>query len=133
MDPVTLAATAVAALNPYLLKAAEKIAGNAGDAAWKAGSALFDSLKKRFAGQPAAAAALDDLAAAPLEADNQAALRKEIRKLLASDPGFARELSGLVEGVAKAGGISFVNHVAGSVGSITQIGTAGDVHIGGKP
>jgi hypothetical protein len=133
MDPVTIAAATVAALSPYLAKAGEKIAGAAGDAAWKQAGSLYERLKQKFVGKPAAQAALDDLEQAPADADTQAALRKELKKLLAEDGDLLRELSAAL-GQMKTAGVSFNNQIAGNVGSLTQIGNAGDVHIGGgKP
>ncbi|MEC5384283.1 hypothetical protein VVD49_01040 [Uliginosibacterium sp. H3] len=129
MDPVSIATAAVAVLSPYLAKAGEKIAGAAGDAAWKQAAALYDKLKRL----PVAQAALDDLAKEPTDADTQAALRKELKKLLAEDDELMRELSATLVHT-QAAGISFSNQITGDVGSINQIGTAGDVHIGsGKP
>ena len=129
MDPVTIAAAAVAALSPYLAKAGEKIADAAGEAAWKKVGDLYDSLKHKFAGKPAAQGALEDLVKDPTDADTQAALRKELKKLLAEDGDMLNELSAMLD-QAKLSGVSFNNHIAGNVGSITQIGNAGDVHIG---
>jgi hypothetical protein len=129
MDPVTIASAAVAALSPYLAKAGEKIADAAGEAAWKTVGNLYDSLKHKVAGKPAAQGALEDLVKDPTDADTQAALRKELKKLLAEDGDMLRELSAMLD-QTKASGVSFNNHIAGNVGSITQIGNAGDVHIG---
>ncbi len=129
MDPVSIAAAAVTVLSPYLAKAGEKIASAAGDAAWKQAGALYDKLKQKFVGQPVAQAALEDLAKDPADADTQAALRKELKKLLAEDGDLLRELSATLAQM-KAGGVSFNNQITGNVGSITQIGNAGDVHIG---
>lgn len=129
MDPVTVAGAVVAALTPYFVKAAEKFASAAGDAAWKKGGELYDKLKQRLAGKAGAETALEDLRKEPQDADNVAALRKELKKLLADDPSLLKELSALVA-PAERGAASFHNEIAGNVGSITQIGSAGDVSIG---
>ena len=131
MDAVAIAAATVAALSPYLAKAGEKIAGAVGEAAWKQAGTLYEKLRLRLADKPAAQAALADLEKDPTDTDTQAALRKELKKLLAEDGDLLRELSEAV-GKAGAGGVSFNNQIAGSVGSINQIGSAGDVYIGGS-
>jgi hypothetical protein len=131
MDPITLATAAVAALAPYLGKAAEKFAGAAGDAAWKKAGELYDGLKARLAGHPAAEA-LNDLAQEPDNADAQGALRQALRKLITSDPDFARELAALTQDAAPTGGASFHNEIQGNVTNLTQAQTIGTLHIGGK-
>lgn len=129
MDPVTLATAAVAALSPYLAKAGEKFATAAGDAAFKKTGELYDFLKQRLIGKAGATTALEDLAQAPQDPDNAAALRKELKKLLADDSELLRELA-IQLGPTAHGNTVFSNQVAGDVGSITQIGQAGDVQIG---
>jgi hypothetical protein len=52
MDPLTVAAGAVALLTPYLSKAAEQFAGEAGKAAWAKAQSLFGKLKAAFARAP---------------------------------------------------------------------------------
>ncbi len=132
MDPITLATAAVAALAPYLGKAAEKFVGAAGDAAWEKAGELYNGLKARLTGHPAAAEALSDLAHEPADADAQAALRQALKKLAASDADFARELAALTPGAAPAGGTNFHNEIQGNVTNLTQAGSIGALHIGGK-
>lgn len=124
MDPVTLAAQAVAVLSPYLVEAGKKVAGNVGEAAWKQAVTLYQSIKTRLAGHPASEA-LEDLAQAPEDEDIQATLRVALKKLLEKDTTFARELAGLLP-TAPVAGPSFTNTIAGKVGAITQV--AGSVH-----
>jgi len=131
MDPITIATAAVAALTPYLAKAGEKIATDAGEAVFKKAGELYDFLKQRLAGKTSAATALEDLRQTPQDPDNAAALRKELKKLLAEDTDLLRALATQLEPAAQ-GNTVFSNQIAGDVGSITQIGHAGDVHIG-KP
>jgi hypothetical protein len=52
MDPLNVAAGAVALLTPYLSRAAEQFAGEAGKAAWARAQALFGRLKAVFAAAP---------------------------------------------------------------------------------
>ncbi|MDB5815573.1 MAG: hypothetical protein JWN23_2690 [Rhodocyclales bacterium] len=130
MDPVSIAAATVAALSPYLVKVGEKFATAAGDAAFKKAGELYASLTQRLSGKPAAHEALQDLAKEPEDADNAAALRKELKKLLAEDEGLMRDLAAILGPVA-AGGAVFNNQIAGNVGTINQVGSAADVIIGG--
>ncbi|HQE98898.1 MAG TPA: hypothetical protein PLG06_04085, partial [Anaerolineae bacterium] len=74
MDPITVATGVLTVLTPFLVEGGKA-------AARKAGETLWAALEKRFKGNPAAETALVDLKATPEDADNQAALRKEIRKL----------------------------------------------------
>lgn len=129
MDPITIATAAVAGLSPYLAKAGEKFATAAGEAAFKKAGELYAFLKQRLVGKAGAATALEDLAQAPQDADNAAALRKELKKLLTEDADLLRALATQL-GPAAQGNTVFNNQIAGDVGSITQIGNAGDVHIG---
>jgi phage shock protein A len=119
MDPITLSAAAVAALSPYLAKAGEKLAESAGEAAWKGASRLYDALKRRVKGT-AAEAPLADLEAEPDESDNQADLRKALRRLLADDPTFAAELAALLPDAASDGGATFHTSIQGGVKNLAQ-------------
>jgi hypothetical protein len=87
-DPVSLAATTVAVLVPLLQKALEKGVEKLGEST--AGS-LFEQLKKRLR-HDGAQEALTDLSQQPADADNQAALRKQLGKALAADPELAQAL-----------------------------------------
>jgi len=89
MDPITVATGVLTVLTPFLVEGGKA-------AARKAGEALWAALEKRFKGNPAAETALVDLKATPEDADNQAALRKEIRKLAEADAAFKAELEKLL-------------------------------------
>jgi hypothetical protein len=132
MDPVSIAASAVvSALAPYLRKAADKLAEKAGEAGWKKAAELYDALKQRFAGGTPAGKALEDLAQAPDDADNQGDLRKRLREAFAADPDWMREMADLAARCGAGGGdVNFNNQIAGDVENLTQIGTATNVHIG---
>jgi len=58
MDPVTLATAAVAALSPYLAKAGEAFAKEAGKEGVSIGEAILKSLWGRWRGNPVAEAQL---------------------------------------------------------------------------
>lgn len=62
----------------------------------KAGAAFWHALESALASRPVAREALADLAAAPDDADVQAGLRLQLKKLLAADPDLARELERLL-------------------------------------
>lgn len=130
MDPMTIATGVLTVLTPFLLEGGKA-------AAKKAGEALWATLEKRFKGSPAAETALVDLQAAPEDADNQAALRKEIRKLAEADAAFRAELEQLLMAAqAEAPGSSYYATLTGD-GAIAQgpgataLG-AGAVQIGGN-
>ncbi len=107
MDIPTLAAKIAVALAPalpFLVKAGEKgaevIGQHLGAAAWETAKALWHKLRPAVEASPTAAAAVQDLAAAPEDADAQGALRVQLRKLLAADTDL---LAGLVQVLEAAG------------------------------
>lgn len=133
MDPITLATAAVAALAPYLGKAAERFATAAGDTAFRKAGELYGALKQRLIGHPVAAAALEDLERTPADTDAQAQLRMQLKKLIADDAAFASELATLTAAATTLSRASFHNEIQGPVGNIIQPG--GDIHtlnIGGE-
>src|SRR5438552_1156654 len=96
MDPQTIATTAVSVIAPYLTKAGEKAVEEVGKKLPETVGKLWRSMQVRWSGKPAAEEAAKDLVAAPEEPDNQAAFRKELRKLLETDSAFAVELVALL-------------------------------------
>jgi hypothetical protein len=126
-----LAASAVSILAPYLAKAGEEFATEAGKATAGKISGLYQAIKTRFQGRPAAAEALADIEAAPNDLDAQAALRQQLKKQLADDPAFAGRLRQLLDQIGQdAPAVSFLTQVyGGEVGKIFNIGQAGDLHI----
>ncbi len=112
MDPQTLAQQLVpflAPFLPYLLKAGEKAAEEAGrklgTEAWEQAQALWGKLRGKVEAKPAALEAAQDVAAAPEDQDAQAALRLQLRKLLAEDTTLAAEVARLW-GEAQAAGVT---------------------------
>lgn len=75
-------------LNPHLPQAGEATAK-------KIGEDIYQALKTRFGKKPAAQETLNDLEKAPNEQDLQAALRVQLKKLLAEDEAFATQLQHL--------------------------------------
>ncbi|HHH42146.1 MAG TPA: hypothetical protein ENK56_09115 [Chloroflexi bacterium] len=104
MDPQTLAQQIVPFLTPflpYLLKAGEKAAEEAGKKlgadAWEKAKSLWAKLRPKVEAKPAAQEAAQDVAADPDDEDAQAALRLQLKKLLAKDAGLAEEVARLWE------------------------------------
>ena len=128
MDPITVATGVLTVLTPFLVEGGKA-------AARKAGEALWAALEKRFKGNPAAETALVDLKATPEDADNQAALRKEIRKLAEADAAFKAELEKLLAAAeAEAPGSVHieVRNGAVAVGAGAQAVGKGGVIVGGS-
>ncbi|HEX7973469.1 MAG TPA: hypothetical protein VF498_03600 [Anaerolineales bacterium] len=136
MDPTTLGALATGAvsiLSPYLAKVADAVAPKvAGD--------LYALLRDKLARKPAAAEALQDLEKAPADADTQAALRLQLKKVLAEDEDLVAQLQKLVEQAGRpAGGIVRASDrgvaAGGDIsGQVFTGDIGGSVHFdGGKP
>jgi len=100
MDPVTLAAGAVAVLSPYLAEAGKTLAGKAGEAAWQQGEKLWTLVRGKLA-RPEQQAALAELEAHPADPDVQGAARVQLRKALAEDAGLASALAELLAAMPK--------------------------------
>ena len=127
MDPQTIsviAATAVGFLSPYLAKASEA-------AAKKVGEDIYQALKARFDSKPAAQEALSDLERVPDDADHQAALRVQLKKVLTGDEAFATHLQRLLQEAGETeAGATIIQQVAGD--NAKQFGQVfGDVTFGG--
>ncbi len=94
---------------PYLLKMGEKAAEEAGKKlgaeAWERAKALWGRLRPKVESKPAAREAVEDAAAAPQDEDALAALRLQLKKLLAEDPALATEIARLW-GEAQAAGVT---------------------------
>ena len=126
MDPQTIsviAATAVGFLSPYLAKAGEA-------AAKKVGEGIYRTLKDRFGSKPAAQEALTDLEKAPDDADHQAALRVQLKKVLAEDKEFASDLQRLLREAGETeAGATIIQQTAGD--NAKQFGQVfGDITFG---
>ncbi len=91
-----LAAKAVDYLLPYLGEAAKSTAGKLGGAAVDGAVKLLTYLKGKLSGE-AEKTAIADLEAAPEDADNQADVRKRLKRALAADPAFRDELAALLD------------------------------------
>ncbi|HKH47861.1 MAG TPA: hypothetical protein VKM72_24655 [Thermoanaerobaculia bacterium] len=98
-----------------------------GTEAWKKVTTLWGKLRGRIEQKPAASEAAQDVARSPEDPDALAALRYQIKKILAEDEAFAAEIAQLV------GGPSFEANLQGS-GAIAQGGSvaagAGGIAVG---
>ena len=104
MDVTILATSLTAFLAPflpYLLKAGEKAAEEAGKKfggdAWDRAKSLWNRLRPKVEAKPAAQEIVTDAAAASDDADAQAALRSQIKKLLTEDAALAEEVARLMQ------------------------------------
>ena len=112
MDIGALASSLTAALVPllpYLLKAGEKAAEETGKAvagqSWEWAKSLWTKLKPKVESNSEALAAAQEVAEAPKDADLQAVLRVQLKKLLTEDQSLAEEVSRWLD-QGKAAGIT---------------------------
>jgi hypothetical protein len=101
--------TAVVPVLPYLLKAGEKAAEETGKTiagqSWEWAKSLWTKLKPKVEAKPTALAAAEYAAQTPDDADGKAALRLQLKMLLAEDQSPAQEVSDWLE-QGKAAGVS---------------------------
>jgi hypothetical protein len=74
-----------------------------GEQAFERAKALWDKLRPKVEARPAALEAVQDAANHPDDEDALAALRLQLKKLLAEDPAFAQELADLLPRSGPAG------------------------------
>ena len=110
MAPQTLAQQIVSFLAPflpYLLKvgekAAEEMGENLGSEAWEKAKVLWSKLRPKVEAKPAAQEAAQDVATNPKDEDALAALRLQLKKLLAEDKSLAEEVARLWEEIRATG------------------------------
>jgi hypothetical protein len=130
----------VVPLMPYLTKAGEKaaeaVAQKLGEAGWEKAKTLWGRLWQRTEGKEAAREAVQEVLADPSDEEAVVVLRRQIKRLLAEDASFAREIAAAVEEFRAASPQHFQAQITGS-GAIAQgQGTvaagAGGVAIGGS-
>lgn len=114
MDITTLAKEItlfLAPFLPYLLKVGEKAAEEAGKKlggdAWERAKGLWGKFRPKVEARPAAREAMADVAAEPQNEDAQAALRLQLRKLLAEDEELAAEI-GQQWAAAQVAGVTII-------------------------
>ncbi|MBV8444028.1 MAG: hypothetical protein JO312_26315 [Hyphomicrobiales bacterium] len=116
MDPVTLAAAAVSAVTPYLLK----FVNDAGKgAAEEAGKSVWAWIKGKLT-SPAGAEAVADAESAPEKPENAQALQAALTKALTKDPDAGADLAKLLS----EHGVSLSTQTANAIGDNNKIGQA---------
>jgi hypothetical protein len=132
MDPATLATAVLAVLTPYFVKAGEKLAENVIGSLPEQAGKLWTALVKKFKGKPAAEEAMADLAKKPDDEDNQAAVRKQIKKAIEEEPDLLPALAELLENARKEAVSIQGSAVAGNGGIAVNIGgnVQGNIVIG---
>jgi len=130
MDPTSLAVAAVALLAPYLVKAGESLAEKLGETVPESAGKLWKAIADKFKGDAAAQVAANDVAADPADEDNVAAFRKELKKALKDDAGFAAEIERLLKKAQESAAGTIIAAQGGAVAGPggTAIGIKGDVH-----
>jgi hypothetical protein len=96
---------------PYLLKgaklagqeAAKKLGEKAGEQGFEQAKTLWEKLRHKVEARPAALEAVQDAADHPNDEDALAALRLQLKKLLAEDDSLAQELARLLPRSGPAG------------------------------
>jgi len=101
--------TVLVPLLPYLLKAGETAAEETGKAvagqSWEWAKSLWTKLQPKVEAKPGALEIAQDAAQAPEDQDAQAALRRQLKKLLTEDQSLAEEVSRWLD-QGKAAGIN---------------------------
>lgn len=128
IDVAQLSTVVVSLLSPYLAKAAGKTAEELGGAVGARLVKLYDTLKAKLT-RPGAAEALGDLEKLPGDTDAQAALRHQLKKALAEDEPFRRELQALVSEIQpeRGGSINQTAVIHGNENTAIQIAGSGNV------
>ena len=116
MDPVSLAAAAVAFVTPYLVDFGKTAAKGA---ASEAGKSVWGWIKGRQT-SPAGAEAVADVEGAPERPENAQALQAALTKALTKDPEAAAALADLL----KSHGVSLSSQTANVLGDNNKVGQA---------
>lgn len=130
-DTVTVLAPAL----PYLYEAGKEagseLARKIGSAAADQTVRLWNWLRPKAEATPALQTAVADLAAQPDDADAQAVMRVQLKKLLEAQPTLVGELSGMLQNSV----VQSVTQTASGTGNFQSAGnmTMGNVTIGAKP
>ena len=122
MDPATLATTVLAILSPYLVKAGGKLAEEVGGSLPEHAGKLWAALLKKFKGKPAAEEAMTDLTKKPDDEDNQAAVRKQIKKAVEEEPDLLPVLAELLENARKEAIVIQGSAIVGEGGIALNVG-----------
>ena len=134
MDPSALSdlvAQLVQTLGPYLPalletgktvggKAVEEVGKKAGGEAFDGAKKVWKKLRGKVEEKPEAAEAVRDLAEDPDDSDLQAAVRVQLKKILAADPSLVGEMAKLLQTVEIHGSGNAVAQVRGSQNVVAQ-------------
>lgn len=147
MDFTVLTALLAPAL-PYLVKGGEKLAEMTAEKIGGAAPELIKRIWERLRGaidkSPAAKEIVEDLAESPDDEDNQAALRGQLKKILAADERLTQQLAELMQEAGQQRNFQAELHGDGAIGQGENVVVAGkggvavggDVHgginLGGK-
>ena len=101
MDPVSIAAGVGALLAPYLKKAAEEFAGEAGKYAQEKAKALWEKLRAKFEGDPPAEKTLERFEADPEGARSD--FEAQVEKKAEEDPSLRDELAQALAEIKRQG------------------------------
>ena len=144
MDLVALThaiTTTLVPVLPYLLKAGEKAAEEAGKKiggdTWEWTKDLWSRLRPKVEAKPAALQAANEVALAPDDPDLQATLRVQLKKLLTEDQALTQEVGEWFERAKAAGVIAIASGersaaIGGDVGSSNIITGDGNVGVAGS-
>lgn len=142
MDAITIstiASTAVSLLVPFLKsviegiskKAGEEIGSKTGNLAWEKAKQLHETIMTKSSSTPEVTKIVNALEKNPDDSDTQAALRFQIKDMLAKDEHFAKELALILKEASEAGADTvFQTTIMGNVQKLVQMGNVyGDVKI----
>ena len=135
----TIAGAAVSLLIPYLKsfgeglakKAGEEIGSKSGETAWGKTKRLYETVKAKLSTKPDTAKAINALEKSPDDGDTQAAVRFQLKDIMATDESFAHELASILKEASEAGADTvFHTTILGDVQKLVQMGNVfGDVKI----
>jgi hypothetical protein len=142
MDPITISTIASASVSliiPYLKsfgeglakKIGEEVGSESGKAAWSKTKHLYETVKAKLSAKPDMAKAITSLEKSPDDSDTQAALRFQLKDIMSTDEGFARELANILKEASELGTDTMFNTtILGDVQNLIQMGNVfGDVKI----
>ena len=95
MEPITIAATAIGILGPFVAKGAEEFVKTAGKEAYEKTKKLFATLKTRWSGDEEAMSTLTNFEKKPDRYES--VLKSILQEDLAKDPNFRTELARQLE------------------------------------
>jgi hypothetical protein len=120
---VTIAASAVALLSPYLKKAGEEMAKVTGDIVMQKASDLWETVKNKFHKDPITQKLIVDLTRTPDDSDTKSAFRYQLKNAMESDEDFAKRLAAILKEAAEEGADTvFHTSISGSIHQLIQMG-----------